>query len=87
VCDVPFPDLDVTQAWFDPARRCIALTTRAGRSDRRGAPCTLRVTKLPDPRRVQIVDGGQPYSHWRITGTDEITVDTAIEDRGFLIFV
>lgn len=87
VCGVQFPDLGITQAWFDGDANRLAVSTHAGPAGRRGAPSAFRVTSLPSPQRIAVTCDGEPFPRWRVSGPDEITLETTVDERHFLIHV
>jgi len=56
-----------------------------GAPDRQGAPTAFRVTRLPDPARARVTCDGAPYAACRVTGADELTIDTAVAERAFAL--
>lgn len=81
VCGVDYPALGISQAWFDPERSCLVVTTCAGEPARRGEPTAFRVRQLAEPARVQVRRDGARYDRWRITGPGEITVESDLGEH------
>lgn len=84
VCDIDYPTVGVSRAWYDPDHRRLAIDTYAADGARRGAATSFRVTHVEHPTRTRVVRGGGAYDDWHVTGPAEITVESDVADREFL---
>lgn len=69
VYDVDFPTVCLSQAWYDPAGRCLNIATDAGLPGAAGESTTFRVTNV-DPTRCGVEVDDRPSNDWRIVDGD-----------------
>jgi hypothetical protein len=70
---VDFPNVCLSQAWYDSARRRLIVSTDAGVRTASGQPTSFRVSQL-DPHHCTVTLDGQPCDNWRVVdGELEIT--------------
>ena len=69
----------------DPDHGCLAIDTYAADSARAGAPTSFRVRQVTDPARARVVRDGSAHGAWRVSGVEEITVESDVGDHQFVI--
>ena len=83
VYGVDFPNMCLTQAFYDTDRQALLITSDDGLPAARGTPTTFRVTNMvPGACTVEI--DGQPSSDWR-TVDGEVEISTTIGRHTYVI--
>jgi hypothetical protein len=87
VAGVDYPNLGISQAFFDAGRRLLTVSTHAAEPDMVGTSTTFSIEELPAPQRCRVERDGQPHTRWRVSGAAGISVDTEIAEHVFTIAV
>jgi hypothetical protein len=87
VTGVDYPNLGISQAFFDTGRRLLTVSTYAAEPGMVGTGTGLSVEGLPAPQRCRVERDGEPHTRWRVTGDARISVDTEVADHVFSIAV
>ena len=80
---VDFPNVCLSQAWYDSERRCLIVSTDAGVSGAKGQPTSFRVSQF-DPHHCMLTVDGQPSDSWRSVD-GELEIVTTVGPHTFLI--
>lgn len=80
---VDFPNVCLSQAWYDSNRRCLVVSTDAGVPSVTGQSTSFRVSQL-DPHRCTVTIDGQPSGSWRIV-SGELEITTTVGQHRILI--
>ena len=80
---VDFPNVCLSQAWYDRDRRCLIVATDAGVVNAKDQPTSFRVSQI-DPNHCTVTVDGQPSDNWRVVD-GELEIMTTIGEHTFLI--
>ena len=83
VHSVDFPNVCLSQAWYDTDRRCLVIATDAGVPNAQGQPTSFRVSQI-DPQKCEVIIDGQLSDDWRIVDR-ELEITTTVGEHTFLI--
>ena len=83
VYGVDFPNVCLSQAYYDLDRRSLVISMDPGLPRSSGQPTTFRVNNV-DPQRCRVTVDGQPSQDWQIVG-DEIEITTNVAEHTFVI--
>jgi hypothetical protein len=87
VTGVDYPNLGISQAFFDAGRRLLTVSTHAAEPDMVGTSTAFSIEELPAPQRCRVERDGRPHTRWRVSGAAGISVDTEIAEHVFTIAV
>ena len=87
VTGVHYPDLGISQAFFDTGRRLLTVSTYAAEPGTVGRSTGFGVEGLVAPQRCRVERDGQPHTRWRVTGGARISVDTEVAEHVLTIAV
>jgi hypothetical protein len=79
VYDVDFPNVCLSQAWYDSGSRCLNIITDAGLPSAAGGSTTFRVANM-DAAHYRVTVDGQRSSDWRIVD-GELEIRTVIGEH------
>jgi hypothetical protein len=82
VYGVDFPDVYLSQAWYDAGRRTLVVSTDAGLSRAAGSATSFRVQNIGCDVRVLIDD--RPSEQWSIVDGD-LEITTTVGEHTILI--
>ena len=80
---VDFPNVCLSQAWYDRDRRCLIVATDAGVVNAKDQPTSFRVSQI-DPNHCTVTVDGQPSDNWRVVD-GELEIMTTLGEHTFLI--
>ncbi len=80
---VDFPNVCLSQAWYNSDRRCLIVSTDAGVPGVSGQPTSFRVSNL-DVQHCGVTIDGQQSDDWRIVN-GELEITTTVGQHTFLI--
>ena len=80
---VDFPNVCLSQAYYDLDRRALVVSMGPGLPKASGQPTSFRVNNV-DTQRCRVTMDGQPSQDWRIVG-DEIEITTNVAEHTFVI--
>lgn len=78
---VDFPIVGLSQAWNDPKKGTLTISTYAATPSRVGEPTSFRVVCLPRPQQIAITRDGEPYRDWELLhdgGSLELRTEVAV---------
>jgi hypothetical protein len=81
VTGVDYPNLGISQAFFDAERRLLVVSTYAAEPAVAGRSTSLGVEGLAAPQRCRVERDGEPHTRWRETGGDAIRIDTEVGEH------
>jgi hypothetical protein len=87
VTGVDYPNLGISQAFFDTGRRRLTVSTYAADPSMVGTSTTYSIGEMPAPQRCRVERDGQPHTRWRVTGDARISVDTEVAEHLYTIAV
>ena len=83
VYGVDFPNVCISQAYYDLDRRSLVISMDPGLPRASGQPTTFRVNNV-NPQRCRVTMDGQPSQDWRVVG-DELEITTTVAPHTFVI--
>ena len=83
VYGVDFPTVCLSQAWYNPERRTLVVSTDSGIPDAAGQPTSFRVSNV-DSQRCRVIADGEPYESWRVVD-GALEIDTTVGEHTFII--
>ncbi len=85
VYGVDFPNLCLSQAWYDVSRQLLVIATDAGDPRAVGQQTTFRVSQI-DTQHVNVMVNGEPANDWDWRIVDgELEITTTVGEHTFLI--
>ena len=87
VTGVDYPNLGISQAFFDTGRRLLTVSTYAAEPGMVGRGTRFSVEGLAAPQRCRVERDRQPHTRWRVTGDARISIDTEVAEHVFTIAV
>ena len=82
VCGVDFPNVCLSQAWYDAGRRTLVVSTDAGLPRVAGSATSFRVQNIG--RDVRVLIDGRPSEQWAIVD-GELEITTTVGEHTILI--
>jgi len=80
---IDFPDLALTQAWWDSGRRRLVLATSPRNDALIGRATSFRLTNLPDPSAWTVEADGAATARTTVAGGSMLEVTTTIGEHRF----
>ncbi|MGH2963793.1 MAG: hypothetical protein ACRDMH_00180 [Solirubrobacterales bacterium] len=84
VCNVNFPDLGISQAYFDPHRQTLAVSTY-GPTTEATKRTSFTIAGVPKAESWRVVRDGRAYSEVRVIERDRLEIGTDTASHNFLI--
>ena len=83
VHSVDFPNICLSQAWYDVERRRLVVSTDSGIPASVGEPTAFRVSGV-DAQRCNVITDGELSHNWRVVD-DEIEINSSVGEHTFII--